>query len=57
MIAGGVADPTNGATHFANRDIVEARKNTRALRWIDTMANPTKIGRHTFGSAGGEGAS
>ena len=57
MIAGGVADPTNGATHFANRDIVEARKNTRALRWIDTMSNPTKIGRHTFGSAGGEGAS
>jgi len=56
MIAGGVSDPTNGATHFANRDIVEARKNTRALRWIDTMSNPTKIGRHTFGSAGGEGA-
>jgi hypothetical protein len=57
MIAGGVSDPTNGATHFANRDIVEARKNMRALRWIDTMSNPTKIGRHTFGSAGGEGAS
>lgn len=56
MIAGGVSDPTNGATHFANRDIVEARKNIRALRWIDTMSNPTKIGRHTFGSAGGEGA-
>ena len=57
MIAGGASDPTNGATHFANRDIVEARKNMRALRWIDTMSNPTKIGRHTFGSAGGEGAS
>jgi len=56
MIAGGVSDPTNGATHFANRDIVAARQNTRALRWIDTMSNPTKIGRHTFGSAGVEGA-
>jgi len=57
MIAGGVSDPTNGATHFANRDIVQARGNTRALSWIDTMSNPTKIGRHTFGSAGKEGAS
>jgi GNAT superfamily N-acetyltransferase len=49
--AGEAADPTNGATHFANVKTVEDRGNTSALGWINGMSNVSKIGNHTFGNA------
>jgi hypothetical protein len=50
-VLGGAEDPTNGATHFANRATVSARGNRRALGWIDNMAEPVQIGGHIFGKA------
>lgn len=47
-------DPTNGATNFADVNIVKQRGNVKALNWINKMSNVTKIGNHTFGNADGE---
>ena len=51
--AGNAPDPTGGATHFANVDIVKQRNNQSGMRWINDMYNngsAVKIGSHTFGS-------
>lgn len=42
-------DPTGGATHFANIDIVRKRNNQAALRWISDLTGVVRIGDHTFG--------
>lgn len=51
--AGEAPDPTGGATHFANVDIVKQRGNQSGLSWIRNMydnGSAVKIGNHTFGS-------
>jgi spore germination cell wall hydrolase CwlJ-like protein len=42
-------DPTKGATHFANVQIVKQRKNKKALSWIARLLNILNIGDHLFG--------
>jgi hypothetical protein len=52
VLAGQVADPTRGATHFANEAVVAARGNASALSWIEQMkrnGTATVIGGHIFG--------
>jgi Cell Wall Hydrolase len=49
------ADPTDGATHFANVGTVKERGNNSALGWLASMSGATKIGNHTFGRADGKG--
>ena len=44
------ADPTRGATHFANVATVRARRNRAGLRWIARLERPIQIGAHTFGT-------
>lgn len=51
VLSGEIADPTNGATHFANVDLVRKRGNTSAMKWINGMDNVSQIGGHTFGNA------
>ncbi|WP_375460022.1 cell wall hydrolase [uncultured Enterovirga sp.] len=47
------ADPTKGATHFANVGTVAERGDSagRPGGWLTKMTNVTKIGAHTFGNA------
>lgn len=52
-LSGKAADPTRGATNFANPEIVQARGNTGAMGWIDQMSSngsAVRIGRHVFGN-------
>lgn len=44
------ADPTGGATHFANASTVRARGNRSALGWMSRLRNRLQIGSHTFGA-------
>lgn len=47
MVTGGdVRDPTNGATHFLNPDIVKARRGGSLPNWA--TAPIAQIGGHTF---------
>lgn len=48
---GKLEDPTGGATHFANVDIVKQRNNKSAMKWINGMSDQKAIGNHTFGKA------
>lgn len=42
-------DPTNGATHFLNEQIVRDRRNGSLPKWADKMADSRQvIGDHTF---------
>jgi spore germination cell wall hydrolase CwlJ-like protein len=52
VLAGQLADPTKGATHFANEAVVADRGNAGALSWIEQMkrnGSAVQIGAHTFG--------
>lgn len=57
-LSGQAPDPTNGATHFANKAVVAQRGDPagRAGGWLSRMGNQTTIGAHTFGNADGRGA-
>ncbi|MDA8230363.1 MAG: cell wall hydrolase [Magnetospirillum sp.] len=46
-IAGALADPTGGATHYLNIDL-EQRLYGRLPGWIAAMRQTAVIGRHTF---------
>jgi hypothetical protein len=53
VLRGEIADPTHGATHFANVGTVQARGNTSAMSWINDMiqnGSAVQIGDHLFGS-------
>jgi spore germination cell wall hydrolase CwlJ-like protein len=46
VLEGRVSDPTAGATHFLNPEIVRARRNGSLPAWADGQGHP--IGRHTY---------
>lgn len=53
VLAGQIPDPTQGATHFQNPDIVRQRNNANGMRWFQDMVNngsAVRIGQHVFGS-------
>jgi hypothetical protein len=55
VLSGQVADPTNGATNFANVGIVQGRGNMTAMGWIGDMirnGSAVQIGDHLFGTPG-----
>lgn len=54
VASGEVPDPTGGATHFANEDIVKQRRGGGVAPWMAKMADSArKIGNHTFYGGGG----
>lgn len=46
VVSGEIPDPTNGATHFLNADIVRQRRGGSLPNWA--QGNGMKIGDHTF---------
>lgn len=59
VISGQVPDITNGATHFANPDVVrkyarDGRASSSTLQWVERVEREgMRIGRHVFGNPDG----
>lgn len=49
VLSGRIADPTGGATHFLNEEIVRQRRGGSLPRWAEEMGGSAhRIGDHTF---------
>ena len=43
-----IVDPTNGATHYLNKEETKRLTGGRLPKWIDAMKEMATIGNHTF---------